>query len=317
MEYREINKVKGDYAISVFGEYIVFFGKDIVIFHNSGMRIARKKHYRNVHKVAVLYENRIIIDCGSQGAYIILSLLDGSEICQIKYPKLDYTKSHFAVSPDCTVVYDCYYLKEHCYLFKIDLTTNDAKSIYLPRGLRAISDLICDEEGRPCLLEHHFEIISGKHVSINGVRYIYEDSLKSGYVFDWKEKWHFDFPDISRLFWRDSKTILTEKLSLYQIISKNKRQLCTECADLKEFSPYPISDLVMCQDSRYVILVYMNMDVIFDTVTWKLVARYAKNFYHGYLIDNEYWLCTKEGVQRKPFPYLEPIPPLKPTFLSY
>lgn len=314
MEFKEISKVKGEYAISAFGEYIVFYGKDIVIFHNSGVRIMRKKHFRNVHKVAALSENRIIIDCGSQGAYIVLSLLDGSEICQIKFPKLDYTKSHFAVSPDCSVVYDCYSLKEDFYLFRIDLKTNESKSIYLQRGLRSISDIVCDKEGVPCLLEHHFERVAGKHISINGVRYVYEDSLDPGDAFDWKEKWHLDFPDISTMFWGSAETVLTEKLSLYQIISGETRQLCAEGEDFKQFSPYPIRDLVMCQDGRYVILVYMNMDVIFDTVTWKPVARYAKNFYHGYLIDNEYWLCTEEGVQRKPFPCLEPIPPLKPIF---
>jgi hypothetical protein len=201
MEFKEISKVKGEYAISAFGEYIVFYGKDIVIFHNSGVRIMRKKHFRNVHKVAALSENRIIIDCGSQGAYIVLSLLDGSEICQIKFPKLDYTKSHFAVSPDCSVVYDCYSLKEDFYLFRIDLKTNESKSIYLQRGLRSISDIVCDKEGVPCLLEHHFERVAGKHISINGVRYVYEDSLDPGDAFDWKEKWHLDFPDISTMFW--------------------------------------------------------------------------------------------------------------------
>lgn len=314
MEYREISKVKGDYSILVFGEYIVFFGKDIRIFHISGAFIARKKALRHVRKVAALSENRMIVDCGSQGAYIVLSLLDGSEICQIKQPKLDYTSRHFAVSPDCSVVYDYYHLKEYCYLFSMDLTTNETNSIYLDRGLRAISDIICDEDGVPCMLEHHFETVAGKHISINGVRYVYQDALNPGDAYDWKEKWCFDFPDISRLFWADAETVLTEKLSLYQMISKEKHPLCTEGEDLKQFSSYPISDLVMCQDGRHVIFVYKNMDVIFDTVAWKFVARYAKNFYHGYLINNEYWLCTAEGVQRKPFPCLEPIPPIKPIY---
>lgn len=314
MEFKEISKVKGEYAISVFGEYIVFFGKDIVIFHNSGVRIARKKHLRNIYKVAVLSENRIIIDCGSPGAYVILSLTDGAEICQIKYPKLGYTNSHFAVSPDCSVIYDCYCLKEDFYLFRIDLTTNESQSIYLQRGLGAITDIICDKDGVPCLLEAHFEMVAGRHISINGVRYVYEDSLVPGDAFYWKEKWPLDFPDISSMFWKDADTVLTEGLNIYQIRSKEKRQLCAEGEDLKQFCPYPISDLVMCQDGRYVILVYSNMDVIFDTVTWKVVARYAKNFYHGCLINNEYWICTEEGVQRKPFPCLEQIPPIKPIF---
>lgn len=315
MDFREINKVKGDYIISAFGDYIVFYGQDIRIFHTSGAFIARRKDLRNIYKVAALSENRLIIDCVSQGAYIILSLLDGSEICRIKYPKMDYTKDHFAVSPDGAAVYDIYCLEENFYLFAIDLATKESKSIYLQRGLRAISDIICDEQGIPCLLEQHFEMVAGRHISINGVRYVYQDDLNPGSAFDWKEKWCHDFPDIAKFFWGDSETVLTGKLFRYQIITKEKRPLCAEGEDLKQFCPYPINDFVMCQDGRYVILVYENMDVIFDTVTWKIVARYAKNFYHGCLIDNEYWLCTAEGVQRKPFPCLEPIPPIKPTYL--
>ena len=192
MDLSVLNKVKGDYVISVFGDYIVFYGQDIRIFHISGAFVARRKDLRNVCKVAALSENRLIIDCASQGAYIILSLLDGSEICRIKFPEMHYAKDHFTVSPDGTAVYDIICLMETFYLLKIDLESKKSTTIKLHKELRGIDDVICDKDGVPCLLASHYETVAGKYISINGVRCVYLDSPNPADTCDWKAKWHHD-----------------------------------------------------------------------------------------------------------------------------
>ena len=312
MESTDIAKVKGHYSISLCGEHIVFYGSNLRIYRNDGTLIAYKNVYRNIKKILPLDLDKLLIDCGSQKAYIVLSLTDGSEIWRVKQPKLDYTSRRFSVSPDKLFVFDSFDLMGNQYLVRINLDSQVLISIYLEKGLRCISDMCFDDDGTLCLLEHHYETIAGRNVSINGIRYIHLDSLNPGGANDWKEKWYFDHPTISKFFLGNAETVLTQNLMVYHIGDGKLSQLLLDDLDLCLSSP--LIDVKVSNDSRYITLIFNNMNIIVSTLTRKIVARYATNFYHGCLIDNEYWICLDSGTQKRSFPSIEEIRPEKADF---
>ena len=313
MAINRIEDIRGEYAIQAYGKYVVFFGASLIIAHQDGTILASRSNFRNVHKITTISEDSIIVDCGSQNAYIVLSLLDGSERWRVEFPRRDVPSQRFVISPDRSAVYDRYRLKADSYLVRIDLATNILETIYLKKGLGGISDLCCDEDGVPCLLEGCYEVVAQKHISANGIRYVYLDSISPGDAYNWKEKWTFAHPTISKFFLCNTETILTNDLQVYQINSgKTDRLLLDD--ETAQLLTIPPSNLIISTDKKYILLKCEQMDIIVDADTRKMVARYATNSYHGCLIGNEYWVCTKEGVQRKPFPLIEPIPPKKYVF---
>ena len=308
-----MHKIKGKYNISLCGNYVVLFGDMLSIFNKDGSIVAHKKNLRNIHKIVAISEDSILADCGSPKAYVALSLSDGAEVWSLSHPRLDYTSRGFAIPPDNSAVYDYYDLKGSQYLLKIDLTTREMTTISLESGLRCISDLACDEKGTLCLLEHHYEIIGEKHISINGIRYVYEDSVCPGNAYNWKSKWAFDFPTISKFFLGNTDTVLTKDLFVYQPKTGKKYHLLENESrfELPECEPY---DWKISSNKQYVILLYKDTNIVVDITTKKVVARYNTDFYHGCLIDDQYWVCLDDHIQIKPFPFFENIPASKPCF---
>lgn len=313
MKTKDIEKVKGRYNISLYDEYIILFGNRLLIFHTDGSMVANKKELRNIRKVISISKDIVLVDCGSQKAYIALSLCDGSEIWRVSHPKLDYTSRCFSISPDNTVVYDYYEFEGSKYFARIDLVAKELVVFLLEEGLRCVSDLTCDENGIPCLLEHHYEIVGEKHISANGIRYIYEDCINPGNAYHWKYKWAFDFPTISKFFLGNCETILTKDLLVYQPKNGNSYHLLgeEERAQLPKSEPFGWN---ITHNKQYIILIYKEMNVVIDLITKTLVARYNTDFYHGCLIGNKYWISSDDGIIIKPFPLIEDTPAKKNVF---
>ena len=307
MTKKDVEKVKGRYNIASHGQYVILFSKNLLIFHTDGSLVASRKDLRNIRKIIPISEDTILIDCGSQKSYIAISLKDGLEIWRAAHPKLEYTSRSFAISPDHTVVYDFFELGGSKFFVRIDLTTKELSAILLDEGLRCISDLACDEEGIPCLLEHHYEMIGEKHLSANGIRFIYEDSVNPGESYYWKYKWFFDFPTISKFFFGNTQTILTQDLFIYHPNTGDKYNLLENETrfQLPQSAPF---DWKIVPNTQYIILIYNEMNIVVDIHTRKMVARYHTDFYHGNLIDEHYWVSTDSGVLIKPFPFIEDIP---------
>lgn len=315
MAKKDVEKVKGRYNIALYGQYVILFSKKLLIFHTDGSLVASRKDLRNIRKIMVISEDNILIDCGSQKAYIAISLKDGLEVWRVAHPKLEYTSRSFTISPDHTVVYDLYELEGSKFFVRIDLTTKELSAIMLAEGLRCISDLACDEEGTPCLLEHHYEMVGEKHISANGIRLIHEDSVNPGDSYYWKYKWIFDFPTISKFFFGNTETILTQDLFVYNPNTGNKYYLLENenRSQLPKSSPF---DWKIVPNTQYIILIYNETNIVVDFHSRKMVARYNTDFYHGSLIGENYWVSTDVGVLIKPFPLIECLPTKTNDFWS-
>ena len=307
MPNKDVERIKGLYAIIQHGHYIVLYGKKLIICNDEGDVIACRNELRNVHKVIAVSQNEILVDCGPQKAYIVLSLEDGSELWRVPYPKLDYTSRSFTISQDSAFVYDYYDFNDCQYLVRIDLKAKSLTTTRLDKGLRCVSDLICDSNGVPCLLEHHYEIVDEKHISLNRIRKVCDESVGMGSAYYWRDEWCFDFPVISLFFLGDTETVLTNNLQVYCPKNGDMYTLIKK-EDKKKIPANAPFDWKTTPNKQYIILIYDEMNVVVDIKTRSIVARYRTDFYHGCLIGDCFWVSSNDGIIKKPFPLIEDIP---------
>lgn len=307
MSKNYIEKISDCQTIEYNGHYVVLLGKHIAIFNADGDMIAKRTDLRNVFKVLFTSSNSMLIDCGTQKAYIMLSLEDGSELWRISQPKHDYSSSCFASSSDGKYVYDYLDFKGHQIFVKIDMHERTLDYFLLDVGLRCTSDIVCDTEDIPCLLEHHYETIGGKQISINGIRYQYQDALSLGGASDWKYKWGLPAPTISRFFLGSTDYILTNDLKIYEPKSQRLTDLIRENQEDFVFTTPP-SECQIDLSGRYVILKYRTFNLVVDWPVGKVIARYVAPYTMGCIVGDTYWVSNGTNVERRPFPIMEDVP---------
>ena len=301
------------FRVMHYGHYVVLIGKYLWIFQEDGEFIAHKKNIINPSNTIYLSGDRLLVECGRQNAFILLSLKTGDEILSIPTPKYDLMRCGFVLSPDGTNIYSIYDRKGTYYFLQISTQDWTCTVFPLEPGLGALHDIICDERGIPCILESHYQMIGDNHVSENGIRYVLMDDITPGRAFCWKCKWILPFPQIAHHFILNAETVLTTHLLLYSVSNGTTVNLL-ENETHWQMPSESLSQARFTHDGRYVILTYLRRNVVLDIQARKVVAEYAAGFKMGFLIGDKYWLPSDTGVERKDFPAFEEIPPQKYKF---
>ena len=313
MKSSSLSDIKGLCDITCNGDYIVILGKKLWVFKRDGTFVVCRADISNAFKVAFLPGNYLLTGSERKASYRLLSLENGADMWTDPPVKHSSTSRRFAISPDNTTAYDFYWWRGIDYIVKIDLQTGQMDSVPLDLGLRATMDIMCDEDGTPCLLQTHDEMVAGERVSQNGIRIQDLDGTSPGCAYYWKNKWQSHWKAKAKYFLDGMEFILTDDLHVLEHKTGKLYDLLENDPNREEMRQIP-SDCWLDQSKRYISLLYETANVIVDWHARKVVARYASTFTRGCLIDQEYWVCTDEGIQRKPFPAFEEIPPQKYVF---
>lgn len=308
-----VDELRGAYSIYHHNDYVILLGSNLLIFDTNGKLIRARKDIKNVKKVQFLSKARILVDCGLQEAYIMLSLIDGTELWRVKQPRLDLTGHRFAVTPDESYAYDIYDLYERYYLVKIDLENYTIVKHKLDPALRTIRDIMCNENGELCLLVTHYDDSGEQAKSINAVQIVSEGGNAADKLI--KYCWEFAFPRIAGFFFDSTKEILTQDLHIYETHSGKCLNLLENEKDLTISYRSP-SYFNLNATKRYATFMYMHKNIVVDITQRKIVAQYAAEYKKGCKVGEEFWVCSDDRVLRKPFPAIEDIPPSKPHFWS-
>ena len=298
------------------GDYVIAYGDGLYVFTKKGKLVFAKERLKNIYKVAALPSNRIVVDCSKTRSYVIISLTDGNELCHINQPKMDYSFPKFAVSKDGKIIYDCYFLKLICHVIRINVDEMSFDTVMLQPGLRATMDMICDDNGTLCILQGHNEMIANDEVSACGIRYEYFDPyLGSGNAYYWKAKWYYSYLNSKSLFFGAVDRIVTGDYCIYDIPEKSKLFVLEESNAIKIKRPNlengePViidTNPFLCSalNDRYVQFVCSESNIIVDKIQNEIVARYFSQAVRGCVVDDEFWLCSAEGIMRKKFPFIE------------
>ena len=306
----ELCNIKGSYEIITCNDYIIFFGPELVIFQTDGTFIACRKDLGKVRKCVCVCADTLLVDYSSRNFYSLISLIDGSELWRTSQPKLDYTCGRFVLSPDKRYAYDLYTLRgKYCYV-EIDLISGNLRKQRIKHDMRCVSDLACDQQGNPVFLEHHYEESKNeakKSVSKNGTICVSAKDRKYTHSFIQTHQWELPYPQIARFFLKNEDVVLTQDLQVYIPSTGEMYSLAENEKPLGNPGGDP-ADYRLDMKSQYLILMYDTVNVVVDCVAQRIVARYAAQYRFGHIVGNEYWICTDEGIIRKPFPIIEDIP---------
>lgn len=294
------------YAIQRHNEYVILFGKHLLVYKGNGVLVLRRHDIVNPHKAIILSNKYILVDCGHLQAYILISLEDGTDIVRIAHPRMDISSSTFVVTDDERFIYDYFNLRGHLYILRIDTDTWEKDICPLQEGFRGVSDMNLDQNGQLCLLEQHYEKVADTHISINGIRYVYRDEFNPGSAYYWKYKWTFPFPRISTFFLKDTETVLTDDLYIYKTNSGEIYDLLENEHNLERPSKN-LRRIQLSDDGKYLTLFYATANIIVDIAAKKIVARYKTNDTQGCLVNNEFWVYCNTGIIKKQFPLIENI----------
>lgn len=295
------------------GHYVVLIGKYLWILRDNGDLIAHKKDIVNPAHTLYLSEDRLLVECGKQKVFILISLKTGAELLRVPMPNYDLMVCEFVLSPDKAYIYSIYERKGIYYFQQINTQDWTCSSFPLQQRNGALSDIICDANGVLCILESCYQMIGDNHISENGIRYIRSDDIMPGSAFYWKSKWTLPFPHAAFRFILNAETILTNHLWLYNVSDGTTTNLL-ENETRWQLPPESLSDARFAYDGKYIILTYLRRNVVLDVQAKKVVAEYAADFKLGFLIGDKFWLPGDTGVKRKDFPAFEEIPPQKHKF---
>lgn len=306
----EIDKIKGEFYIYSNGEYVVLPGSKLYILRTDGSLVACRSDLRHAGRITFLSGSRMLL-C-SKDVFHMIDLRDGSDLWTAPYEKTYFNLNKLAISPDEAYAYTYDENRHGRFISRLSLNS-PGHEVYcheFSTDLGATKDILCDEDGVPCLLKTLTETIGGKTVHQGGVRIHDYHGIAPGGTTTWKTKW--SSCDASSLrFFGSTDRILTSDLHIFEPDTGKKTNLL-ENETARQCPNQHLSDCWQDPTERYLFLRYQTATTIIDLQERKIAAQYAVSG-QGCLVGDEYWIYIDKKLCRKRFPAYEDAPPFKPV----
>ena len=303
----DLSKVKDCSSIQTNGKYVIVKGKYLRIFNPDGSLIAECKSVRRPYKLAFLPEDRLLV--GGRD-YNLLSLSNGEVIWTLPTPpNFGYSSDRFALSPDYRFAYEHYRTASTVKDMILTIDLNEPAYSYrlVQNSIRTVSDIICDKDGEVLLLQRHLANVEGKDVYQNGI--FRPQRTAEGGVEHWKYLWLTDTSASPKVF--DGEYVLYSNMTVIKAATGEVIDLLEHEAEWKAPRWSPLRSYYD-PEKQYLQLVYDDANIIIDCVARKRIAQYSTPDsgigFEGCLINGEFWIGTREGIIKRPFPLIEEIP---------
>ena len=309
MKNSDLERIEGNFFIYSNGKYVVLPGKKLYIFMANGSLVACRKDLPNAGKITFLSGDRMLL-CSSKAVFHMVNLCDGNDIWTAPYTKIELNIAPMTVSQEESFVYTFDTWQGNHFISRLNLTSREVTihDMYMDSG--ATRDIMCNNNGVPCLLKTLRETIGGQTFHQCGVRIHDFDDIAPGNTTSWETKWSFDEYREALCFQADTNSIITTDLHIYNPSTGNSCDLLANETTWKHPQQSP-SACWLDSSKQYLCVMYGTVNVIIDLHARKVAAQYAADFTRGCLIGNEYWVCEQNRILRKPFPAFEDVPPVK------
>ena len=289
-----IDSLKGEYKLVYHNNFIVAYGKRLIVFNKIGNVIFERRDLKNILKVGFVSDSEIIVGAGKD--YFVISLTDGRDVCVFNLPNRTYSFPRFIISKTSGIIYDLISKNGLRYLVRFELGEKTVETKCLDNIQGAISDMAFDHHDTLCMLITVYENLAGEDISANSILYEHFYPYYEGKVNTyWKAKWNLPHPQSAAIFLDGTDLILTNDLTILDLNTGDQTSLLQE-QDKKYGNPY---SYLVDDSGKYVNLIYHNKNVILDKEQ-KIVALEFQtvDYLHGCIIDGEYWRITNSGLEK-------------------
>lgn len=308
MEHIDFNQFVGVAEIHDCGDFIVILGAKVWILNRDGSLRLTIHDIPNATGFAILSNERFLICGGLDTSFRLISLKNGEEIWRIpQIKRLSFFRFRLVVSSDEQYAFTTYVYRNDYYLVMIHLTSGDMTCKKVEGGFRTLVDIACDTQQGVLFLKRQFDEIGEKRVGRNQVRRYNPETQRDDLI---EYIWSSEAPNIAMCFLENTNSIMMYDLTLLN--SQTGEQYNILENEPSDYTPYfRLSQCWLDHARKYIFLKDNTANLVVDWQKRKIVARYAVQFAKGCLIGDEYWVPTKNGILKKPFPIFEEIPPQK------
>lgn len=310
----DLSTVKDCSVLRECGDYVVASGKSLWVFRKDGTFVSKSNTIRRPHKLHFLPPDKIFVEGGADYQYHYVDLVTGEDIWTTPINRKRMLPSErFAASPDNRYLYDMYLYgtKEKWYMLRFSLADLSVSKVQVPKCLRTTTGIYTDDEGILYALQTHGLTGEGK-ISQNGILRI--DWRTETPIISWERMWQSERSRKTGWNCTDGHYILCNDFSVIDMATMESFNLLENETEWKLEGNWFSCEYI---PDRGMLLVYNGTDdgnVVIDCKARKRVAQYAYHRtdtaagYAGYLIGDEYWIGTENGIARKPFPVFEEMP---------
>lgn len=320
-----LKSIKNCDAVFSNGQDVIIGGKSLWLFRSNGEFVKKVLPIRWPCKVAFLPNRTALVESLADNAYYYLDLKTG-EILWItkKRKRRNREPNHFAVSPDGSTVYNLFYSYQgEIYSLYVERIIPEAlkheifvvdEPLNLTGPLSTIGDFFCDSEGVLYTLQYKNITRYSDYDYMETPRVIFHYGILELPFLDdqlypcWKKHWQAERTGKeSPIRACDGHYILYENLTVRDMESQRVFSLIDESD--REFLP-PCSFRYFYDPERFLLTIWRLDDrqkAIINCKERKLVGRYFSSSkigtgFGGWVVGNEFWMGTEEGVVRYPFP---------------
>lgn len=320
-----LKSIKTCDAVFSNGQDVIVGGRSLWIFRSTGEFVKKVLPVRWPCKAAFLPNRTALVESLADRAYYYLDLKTG-EILWITQKKHRRKREpdRFAVSPDGSTIYNVFYSYHgETYSLYAERIIPEVRKheifvvnepLNLTGPLSTIGDLFCDSDGTLCTLQYKNITRYSDYDYMETPRVIFHYGILALPFHDgqlhpyWKKHWQAErVGKESRIRACDGRCILYENLTVRDMESQSVFSLIDESD--REFLP-PCSFRYFYDPERFLLTIWRLDDrqkAVIDCRERKLVGRYFSSpetdtGYGGWVIGNEFWMGTPDGVVRSPFP---------------
>lgn len=310
----DISRLKGPRRLWSNGAYMAAAYKKLSVYSGNGEHLLFQKDYDYVLDLAFLPNRKLLVL--SNRKIELLSLPDGTSLWNTLRPQYHSSPSSLRLCPTKDFVFwlDDKYNKH--YLVRVNLASGELQCCKIKEVLRSTCDLVCDSGGKlvHILQTQRTETEAGAISEHCILRADFEEDF-SRPRFTVVLRWQYDSTQRCGSFMKTPAALLRDDLSICLPAHNDSFSLVENCPSFQIPFGYP-QILHDSPTSRYLQIVYIGeaLGIIMDKAEHRIVAQYVlPDRLPGCLVGDEYWLCSQQGLIRKPFPLWEQRPPQKLT----
>jgi len=307
-------------VIRVHGDYVVASGKHPWIFRRDGTYIAKIKKIRRAYGMVFLSGDRVLFAANQNMAYYLVSLKNGEILWSCDYKGPRQSPGDLVMSPSEEYIYLLYHGKNWSIVIDRIEPEKQKVTTYIPPDEGDYLGGYCTDEGNLIfLLCRHgpFYVGDGKP-ALNENDWTYR--VVSWFPGDPKleilQEWTFQNSLTGRFLGSiaiNDKYILSRDLYVTSINTKECFYLLENNEKLK---PNEAQDGIIGRydpntDLLEVWFLKSGSTAIIHCKERKIVSHYARishGLVDGCFADGEFWIGTRDGLIKRPFPNMDPFP---------